>query len=142
MAVDLFIHFNGNCREAVEFYAKVFGIEKPPIMVFGDAPPNPEMSLPETAKNLVMFTHLNIYGSRVMFSDVFPGTQFIAGNNISLTINSKSKDELKRLFEQLKDGGKVEMELEKTFWSEFYGMLTDQFGIIWQFNYESGQAGK
>jgi PhnB protein len=45
MSVDVYINFNGNCREAVEFYAKVFGTEKPQIMTFGEAPPNPEYPL-------------------------------------------------------------------------------------------------
>ncbi|MBP2636995.1 MAG: hypothetical protein H6Q72_2902 [Firmicutes bacterium] len=40
MSVDVFLNFNGNCREAVEFYAQVFGTEKPQFMTFGDAPPD------------------------------------------------------------------------------------------------------
>ncbi len=95
MAVDVYINFNGNCREAVEFYAEVFGTEKPKIMTFGETPPNPEFPLPEEAKNLVMHTRLNISGSNVMFSDVFPGMPFIAGNNISLAVVSKNMDEIK-----------------------------------------------
>lgn len=71
MSVDVYINFNGNCREAVEFYAQVFGTETPQIMTFGETPPNPEFPLPDEAKNLVMHTRLNIEGSNVMFSDVF-----------------------------------------------------------------------
>lgn len=63
MSVDVYINFNGNCREAVEFYAEVFGTEKPQIMTFGEAPPPPEFALPEEAKNLVMHTRLNISGT-------------------------------------------------------------------------------
>lgn len=40
MAVNAYLNFNGNCREAVEFYAEVFETEKPQIMSFGDSPPN------------------------------------------------------------------------------------------------------
>ena len=141
MAVDVFINFNGNCREAVEFYAKVFGTEKQKIMTFGDTPPNPEFPLPEEAKNLVMYTFLNINGSNVMFSDVPPGMPFVAGNNISLTIGSKNMDEIKALFNKMKEGGNVEMELQETFWSKCYGSLTDKFGIPWQFSHDSGQMG-
>ena len=71
------LYFNGNCREAVEYYAQVFETEKPQIMAFGDNPPNPEFPLPEEARNLVMHSRLNINGSNVMFSDVFPGSPFI-----------------------------------------------------------------
>lgn len=137
MAVDVYINFNGNCREAVEFYAEVFGTEKPQIMTFGEAPPNPEFVLPEEAKSLVMHTRLTINGSNVMFSDVFPGMPFVAGNNISLVIVSKNMDEIKSLFNKLKDGGKVRMDLQETFWSKCYGNLTDKYGINWQFSYEN-----
>jgi PhnB protein len=137
MAVDVYINFNGNCREAVEFYAEVFGTEKPQIMTFGETPPDPNFTLPEEAKNLVMHTRLNISGSNVMFSDTFPGMPFVAGNNISLALHSKDMDEIKSLFHKLKEGGKVGMELQETFWSKLYGSVTDKFGIEWQFNHNS-----
>ncbi len=137
MAVDVYINFNGNCREAVEFYAQVFETEKPQIMTFGDSPPDPKFVLPEEAKNLVMHTRLNINGSNVMFSDVFPGMPFVAGNNISLTIGSKNMDEIKSLFNKIKEGGTVNMDLQETFWSKCYGFVTDKFGIGWQFNYDN-----
>ena len=53
MSVDVYLNFNGNCREAAEFYAEVFGTEKPQIMTFGETPPDPSFTLPEEAKNLV-----------------------------------------------------------------------------------------
>lgn len=54
MAVGIYINFNGNCREAVEYYAQVFGAELQEITAFGDAPQNPEYSLPEEAKNRIL----------------------------------------------------------------------------------------
>jgi PhnB protein len=141
MSVDVYLNFNGNCREAVEFYAQVFETEKPQIMTFGETPPNPEYPLPEEAKNLVMHTRLNINGSNVMFSDVFPGMQFVQGNNISLALVSKNLDEVKSFFNKLKEGGTVSMELQETFWSKCYGQVKDKFGIEWLFNYDSGEMG-
>jgi PhnB protein len=141
MAVDVYINFNGNCREAVEFYAQVFGTEKPQIMTFGDAPPNPEFALPEEAKSLVLHTRLNIKGSNIMFSDTPPGMPLIVGNNISLTISSKNMEEIKSLFNKIKEGGTVGMDLQETFWSKCYGSVTDRFGIPWQFSHDSGQMG-
>ncbi|QNK87418.1 VOC family protein [Sporosarcina sp. resist] len=140
MAVDVYLNFNGNCREVVNFYAEVFGIENPKIMTFGEMPPNPEYPLPEEAKDLVMHSRLNISGSNVMFSDVFPGMPFIEGNNISLAIVSKDLEEITSAFSKLKEGGEVVMELQETPWSKSYGQLTDKFGIIWQFNYDSGET--
>ncbi|MGE7760314.1 VOC family protein [Peribacillus sp. NPDC097895] len=134
MSVDAYLNFNGNCRDAVEFYAQVFGTETPQIMTFGETPPSPEFPLPDEAKNLVMHTRLNINGSNVMFSDVFPGMPFIEGNNISLAFVSNDLDEIISVFNKLKEGGTVGMDLQETFWSKLYGQLTDKFGINWQFN--------
>jgi PhnB protein len=139
MSVDIYMNFNGNCREAVEYYAEVFGTEKPEIMTFGEAPPNPDYQLPEEAKDLVMHTRLNISGSNVMFSDVFPGQPFVAGNNISLAFVSDNQDEIKSAFSKLSDGGTVRMELQETFWSKSYGSLKDKFGIEWQFSHEESK---
>jgi PhnB protein len=139
MAINVYINFNGNCREAVEYYAEVFGTEKPQIMTFGETPSDPKFPLPEEATDLVMHTRLNLSGSNVMFSDVFPGMPFVAGNNISLTVVSKDIDEIKALFNKLKEGGTVRMDLQETFWSKCYGSLTDKFGIEWQFSYDSGE---
>ncbi len=140
MAVDVYLNFNGNCREVVNFYAEVFGTEEPKIMTFGETPPNPEYPLPEEAKDLVMHTRLNISGSNVMFSDVFPGMTFIKGNNITLAFVSKDLDEIKSVFSKLKEGGKVGMELQETFWSKCYGQITDKFGIEWLFNFDNGEV--
>lgn len=139
MPLDVYLVFDGDCRQAVEFYGQVFSSE-PIIMSFGDAPPNPEFSIPEEAKNLVMHAQLMISGSRVMFSDNFPGSPFVKGNNIMLTIVSTDMDEVKSIFNKLKESGKVEMELQETFWSKCYGKLTDKFGVEWQVSHDDGRA--
>lgn len=139
MAINVYINFNGNCREAVEFYAQVFGTEKPKIMTYGETPPDPEYPLPEEAKNLIMHTRLIITGSTIMFSDVFPGNELILGNNITLAVVSNNIEEIKLLFNKLKDGGTVGMDLNETFFSKCYGSLTDRFGIEWQLSYDNGE---
>jgi PhnB protein len=137
MAINAYVYFNGNCREAVEFYAKAFGAEAPRIMTFGDTPPNPAYPLPEQAKKLVLHAELKIADSRVMFSDTFPGNPYTQGNNINITVMGDNAEDIKTWFNNLKEGGTVTMELQKTFWSDCYGMLTDKFGIGWQLSTES-----
>jgi PhnB protein len=139
MALQLFINFNGNCREAVEYYAKVFQTEKPVFMTYKDAPPSPGIELDEKDRDLIMYSNLIISGSNVMFSDIPSGTPFVLGSNISLTIVDKDQIELKRIFNALSEGGEVDMELQETFWSGLYGMVTDKFGIAWQVSHDSGK---
>jgi len=49
--VDLL--FDGNCREAMEFYAKVFKTEMISIMTMGALPPDPANPVPEPEKDRV-----------------------------------------------------------------------------------------
>ena len=132
MAVEVFLNFNGNCRDAVKFYAQVFRLEEPKIMTYGDAPPDSQMPVTKDTKNLVMYTSLNIHGSNVMFMGTLPDMPIIQGNNITLTIGSKDLVEVRRLFHEMKEGGNVIMDLQETFWSKCYGMFIDKFGIPWQ----------
>lgn len=135
MAVDVYMIFDGNCREAVLFYAEAFNTEQPQIMTFKEAPQNPDMPLPKEAEDLIMHARLTISGSNVMFSDNFPGTPYIVGNHVTLALVSQDLDEIKHAYEKLKVDGEVQMELQETFWSKCYGQVLDKFGILWQLNY-------
>lgn len=126
-----YLTFNGNCAEAVELYKKALGGESQ-VLRFGDAPPNPQFPVPDSAKNLVLHAELRKDGHTIRFSDTFPGTPYSTGNNITLSLECDSQEEVSKVFEVLAEGGKIEMELQKTFFSPLYGKLTDRFGVIWQ----------
>lgn len=132
MTVEAYLNFNGNCREAVEFYSEVFGTEKPRFMQFGDMPGDGRFPMDDSVKSLIMHAEISVMGSRIMFSDVPPGMSFTIGNNISLIVNSSDEKGLRAIFDQLKQGGEIKMELQETFWSKCYGFAVDKFGIGWQ----------
>ena len=132
MQLELFINFAGNCREAVEFYAKVFKSEVENLMTFAESPPDPNHPLAEADKDLIMYADIRIGGINVMFMDMPSDTQLLVGNNISPTISTDDKDEITRMFNELKEGGEVYMELRQAFFSELYGMVKDKYGVIWQ----------
>jgi len=135
MKLEMFINFDGNCREAVEFYAKVFKTKIGNLMTYGDAPPDPDYPLPEADKDRIIYAGLPVGGMVVMFSDAPSGGDFIKGNNICPTIGSDDKDEITRLYNELKEGGEIRMELGPTFFSELFCMVKDKYGIIWQISY-------
>ena len=132
MKLEMFINFDGNCREAVEFYAKVFKTEIGNMMTYGDAPPDPNYTLSEEDRNRIMYAGLPIGGMVLMFMDMPSNAPLTVGDNITPTISADDKDEVTRLFNELKEGGEVLMELQTAFFSEWYGMVKDQFGVIWQ----------
>jgi PhnB protein len=129
MAFDVFITFDGDCRQALEFYAGVFKQEMPThIMTYGENP----AGAAETDKERILYATLPLCGSNVMFSDCPSGFHSIKGNNIMLTVGLSDEDEIRRLYAALASGGEIGMPLAKTFFSELFGMLTDRFGVIWQ----------
>lgn len=135
MKLELFINFDGNCREALEFYSKVFKAEIGNLMTYGDAPPDPNYAVPEADRKRIMYAGLPVGGMVVMFSDVPTGSPFVKGNNIAPTIGTGDKDEITRLYNELKEGGEVYMALGATFFSEWFCMVEDKFGIIWQISH-------
>jgi uncharacterized glyoxalase superfamily protein PhnB len=52
-------------------------------------------------------------------------------------IGLNDPEKAKEYFANLSEGGTVIMALEKTFWAEAFGMLTDKFGIKWMVNCDS-----
>jgi PhnB protein len=126
-----YLNFDGNCREAMKFYERSLGGQLH-MVPFSEAPGN----FPQEAKDRIMHASLTIGSAAIMASDTMPGTPFKQGNNFSLCINSESLEETEKLFNILGENGKVTMPLQDTFWGARFGMLTDQFGINWMFNFE------
>lgn len=137
MGINIYLVFNGNCKEAIEFYEEAFETDKLQMMTFGETSQNPGYVLPEEAKDLIMHARMNILGTDVMFSDIFPGSPFTVGNNVTLAVVTDNEGRIRKSFDALKEGGAVQMELQQTFWSSCYGILTDKFGVNWQFSHEA-----
>jgi PhnB protein len=141
--VNIYITFNGNCEEAFTFYKSVFGGEFPYIGRFKEMPPQEGMSIlqPDDGEKIM---HVSLPISKetiLMGSDTAGewGASLIKGNNFSISVGTESKEEADRLFNGLSADGIVIMPMGKTFWSSYYGMFTDKFGINWMIGVEEPQ---
>lgn len=138
--VNVYLTFNGNCRQAFEFYQDVFEKEIPYMGTFGEMPQQdgPEMS--EEDKNKIMHVSMPISQETVLMGSDTTGEwagDFVAGNNFAISVNAESRDEANRIYERLgRQGGHMKMAMTDTFWGAYFGMLTDQFGINWMVNYD------
>jgi PhnB protein len=137
--VSTYLNFARNTEEVFNFYKTVFGSDFiGEISRFGDIPPSDDMPpLPEDVKNLVMHIALPILGGHVLMGTDAPesmGFKVTPGNNVYINLEPDTREETKRLFKALSDGGKIEMELQDMFWGDFYGSCTDKYGIQWMFN--------
>ncbi|PXW16193.1 PhnB protein [Chryseobacterium sp. CBTAP 102] len=137
--VNVYLTFNGNCREAFDFYKSVFGGEYSYIGTFGEIPPLEGKETPEEDKNKIMHVSLPISKETILMGSDTGGewsSNFKAGNNFSISVNAESKEEADRLFGGLSAGGQVTMPMEETFWGAYFGMFSDKFGINWMVNYD------
>lgn len=140
MLKDAYPYFvlDGRAEEAIRFYADIFEAKVLDIAKFKDVPDTPDQStmfIPEEAKELVMNAAIQLpNGMQMMFSDNYPGTPYSVGNHLSLALTYDSPEETRKVFESLEENGKVDMELQQTFWSPLYGIVIDKFGVKWQFS--------
>lgn len=130
-----YLNFDGNCRQAMEFYAKCLGADLQ-VTPFSEGPP--EMPKEMKDANKVLHSRLS-KGTQVllMASDCPPGAPLHQGNNFAISMNCESREEVDKLFSSLGDKGKVVMQTQDMFWGAYFGMTTDQFGISWMFNYDT-----
>lgn len=131
MKMITYLKFNGNCSEAVEFYATVFN-GQPKLLKFKDMPANPAQPLDDKMKELVLHGELVVSGSILKFSDAMPHQPVTMGDNFNITVSSEDAEQVSTWFNQLAEGGKIIMPLEKTFFSDLFGYVQDRFGIHWQ----------
>lgn len=131
MRTTPYLQFNGNCNEAIHFYSEVFK-SSPQVLTFKEANQGEESYLPPMFDNLVMYGELDVFGEKVVFGDVSPGSEYVVGNNIFFTITHEDVNTLKHVYEKLSENGHVKVQLQKTDWNECFGLVTDKYGITWQ----------
>jgi PhnB protein len=128
MQVDPYLMFDGRCQEAIDFYRKAVGAEVVMMMRFKESPD--QSHNPPGSAEKVMHANLRIGSSTVLCSDGnCTGKPKFEGVSLSLTV--KDAAEAERTFKALGEGGKVQMPLAKTFFSESFGMVADKFGVSW-----------
>ncbi len=121
-----YLTFNGNAREAMEFYQSVFGGQLE-ITTFG------QMGTSDPAlADKVMHAHLTTdKGYVLMASDVPPDSEYTPGNTIACSLSGDPGEGLEQVWEKLSEGGQVIMPFGKQMWGDLYGMCVDRFGIQW-----------
>ncbi|WP_454194100.1 VOC family protein [Nocardia sp. Marseille-Q1738] len=131
------ITFNGNAREAMEFYQQVFGgaLEVSTVADFG-SPDSP-------SADKVMHSRLDTSAGYTLMAWDFPDERpghppYRPGNNVAIFLGG-GDGELRDYFEKLSVGGTVTLPLEKQVWGDEAGSLVDQFGISWMFNITAKQ---
>ncbi|PWT76331.1 MAG: hypothetical protein C5B59_06850 [Bacteroidetes bacterium] len=132
MKLITYLHFNGNCEDALHFYKKCF---RGKILEFSRMSES-SIPIPESHKDKVMHSRFQFGDNLIYMSDVLPGNISQEGSNIRLTLEFKDKKRMNDLFEKLSEGGRIVMPIQDTFWHSRFGQCVDQFGIHWMMNCE------
>ncbi|WP_447723971.1 VOC family protein [Sphingomonas koreensis] len=135
MKIVTSLSFQGQCREAFEFYAKVLGGTITAAMPYGDAPP--EMPVSEDKKDWLMHCWLDVGDQSIMGADMdveWAPNVDKPKNGFDVTLHSEDKAEAERWFSALSEGGNVSMPFGEVFWSPGFGSLVDKFGVPWMVN--------
>ncbi|MBD0288075.1 MAG: VOC family protein [Flavisolibacter sp.] len=138
MQLTPYIMFNGNCEEALNFYAQAFNGEIKDLMRFEGSP----VANMSADKQKIMHAHFAVNGNSIfMAADGGQGeANATKGGMVHLSINFNNASEQERVFNALSEGGQVSMPLQDTFWGARFGMLMDKFGVNWMFNYDKQQS--
>ncbi|TDH25517.1 VOC family protein [Segetibacter sp. 3557_3] len=132
MQLTPYIHFAGNAREALDFYAGALGGEVLDVQQYGDSP----VPADEDYKDKIMHARLSFDNNLIMISDVFKGQPVSTEGNVHLSLDVDDQDKIDALFSKLAEGGAIMMPLENTFWGARFGMLKDKFGVHWMLNHQ------
>ena len=126
-----YLGFNGNCREALEFYAKVLKADLE-LMEFGGTPA--EEHVPADAKNQILHGNLTLNGRPILMASDSGGMPFEKMQGIQVAIVLDDTEVAERVFKELSEGANITMPMEPTFWAKRFGMCTDRFGTPWMVN--------
>ena len=128
-----YLNFNGNARQAMEFYASVFGGELTitTFSQFGTEGPDADRVMHSVLETDAGYT--------IMGADVLEHHGLRADG---WRVGQPQRRRRRRCFVatsgQLSAGGSAAMPLEKQAWGDEFGMCTDEFGVPWLVNISTG----
>ncbi len=135
LGVNPYIAFKGNCRQAIDFYVSALDATVLFTQTMGESP----MSDMGPAEN-IMHCSIKVGDSTIMMCDDPRPDAAAGGGNISMAIGLTDPGLAEQLFENLAKDGTVVMPLQKTYWAEAFGMVTDKFDVKWMVNCGSPAA--
>src|SRR4030095_9234738 len=134
MLANLYLTFNGNCREAMTFYKECLGGE----LIFqtvGETPLSEKM--PQRMKNTIIHATLTHGPLVLMGSDMVGKNGLIRSNAVSISLQCESEEQVRKCYQMLSQEGHADHPLENSFWGALFGDLTDKYGIHWLLHFEN-----
>lgn len=130
-----YLSFNGNCADAMRFYAQALDGKLEATIRFADMPCPGGTSV--ECGELLAHARLVLDGNGILFAgDCPPNMTYEGIKGVSLTLNYDTVEQAQRAFAALAEDGTIVMPMQPAFWAKSWGMLTDRFGTPWIVNGE------
>ena len=132
--LNVYLTFNGQCADAMRFYAEALGGTLNMMTVAQS--PVPEQMPAGADGNRIMHAHLVLPQGEIMAADWMEGcpAPYAGMHGFTMTLTYPTVDEAQRRFAALSQGGTITMPIGQTFWAEVAGAVTDRFGTPWMIN--------
>ena len=131
MKITPTLNFGGQCREAIQLYAKAFGGKIACLITYREANDPAYMPLlREDQKDYIYHTELVFGDQRIIMSDHVDIAFTVCYSNF-LTIMYDTKEEVQRAYEIMKEGSTTIYRMEATPYSSCRVVFVDRFGIRW-----------
>jgi PhnB protein len=124
-----YLNFNGNARQALEFYTGVFGgnLTLTTFADFGAAG--------SSDADRIMHGQLETEaGYTIMAADITSDMEYHSPAGFSVSLSGDDADALHGYWVKLSAGGTTTMPLQKQAWGDEFGMCVDQYGVSWLVN--------
>jgi PhnB protein len=124
-----YLTFGGNCADAFTFYQEVFGGPLD-LLTMAEAPGGEPPA--GTNPDAVMHASLTTDGGALLMGADHPTGEFTGPvHGMCVNVELPTKEEAHRVFDELSEGGTVQLPMGETFFSHAFGMCIDRFGTPW-----------
>lgn len=131
--INSYLSFNGNCREAMNFYKECLGGELN-VQTIGESPMADQ--LPRKMKDNILHSTLVKDELVLMGTDMVSEEGLTKGNGISLMLHCSNEEEIRNYYQKLCVGGEATHPPHDTFWGALIGDLKDKFGNNWILHFD------
>mgnify|MGYP003460568521 FL=1 len=131
--INAYLTFNGNCRQAMQFYKECLGGELH-FQTVGESPLSSTM--PVKMKECIVHSSLKNEAFVLIASDMVNDNGLVKGNAVSLMLNCSSEEEVNYRYAKLASGGEATYPLAISHWGALFGGLTDKYGFSWLLHFD------
>ncbi len=125
------LHFNGECKQALQLYKEAFNAQVRILLCESDASPE-DWAAKDDAKDLVYHCEMFIGDQRIILNDSANEGSQPFNHRMSLVITFDSAEAVKHVYSILSRGATIVHPMQATTYSSCFVSLIDRFGMRWE----------